>query len=596
MMLQGRSFSGHERNCCFLNTGSAEGRFANISALSGLDYDDDGRALSVVDWDHDGDLDVWISNRNAPQLRFLRNDNPAANRYVSLKLVGDGRTVNRDAIGARVEVTVAGQSTPFIKTVRAGEGFLAQSSKWLHFGLGQSEKILNVVVHWPADAKNRLREQFEGVKPNGRYLLTQGSGTALAVADRAPCQLAPSVPRLPEPSDVARVPAVTLLRMPNWSFTDESGSNVISIGNGKPVLINLWASWCAPCITELLEFQKREAEIVKAGIQIVALSVDGLDDQPAGLADASPIPALKQFPFLMVPATHAQVQALQDHHNLLVAYQRPLPLPSSFLIDAQGRLAVIYKGPVSVEQLLHDLHHSELEQQERWVISAPIEGRAIADPAVARTLDRYETILHYRRATRLRQDGQLDAAAYHFQEVLRRNPQHAMSHYDLAAIYMQQQRTAEARTHFQEASRLDPTLAKAHFDFAKALEARGEALKAIVHYQTVLVMEPGNLPAMNNLAWLLAVHPNDEIRDGAESFRLATQAVTLTAGKAPEILDTLAASQAELGKFDDAVNTAKRAIELAESKGAAELAEAIRQRLRLYLDAKPYRRPIARQD
>ena len=49
MMEQGRSFSSHERNCCFLNMGGE--RFATVSAVSGFDFPDDGRAIALVDWD-----------------------------------------------------------------------------------------------------------------------------------------------------------------------------------------------------------------------------------------------------------------------------------------------------------------------------------------------------------------------------------------------------------------------------------------------------------------------------------------------------------------------------------------------------------------
>ncbi len=89
MMSGGRSFSGNERNCCFLNMGAvpaAEDRFANISAVSGLDYPDDGRAVALVDWDHDGHLDMWISNRNAPRLRLMRNEVPRGNHFLALRL------------------------------------------------------------------------------------------------------------------------------------------------------------------------------------------------------------------------------------------------------------------------------------------------------------------------------------------------------------------------------------------------------------------------------------------------------------------------------------------------------------------------------
>ena len=48
MMDAGRSFSGNERNCFFVNLGN--GRFADISGLSGLDFADDGRAIGLTDW------------------------------------------------------------------------------------------------------------------------------------------------------------------------------------------------------------------------------------------------------------------------------------------------------------------------------------------------------------------------------------------------------------------------------------------------------------------------------------------------------------------------------------------------------------------
>ena len=143
LVRQGRSWSGNERNCCFLNTGQT--RFANISGVSGIDFPDDARGISLVDWDHDGDLDVWVVNRNGPQVRYLRNDVPQDHHWLAVRLVGT--TSNRDAIGARVEVMTKGQGrgakteirnprSAIVRSLRAGEGFVAQSSKWLHFGLG----------------------------------------------------------------------------------------------------------------------------------------------------------------------------------------------------------------------------------------------------------------------------------------------------------------------------------------------------------------------------------------------------------------------------------------------------------------------------
>ena len=107
MLRDGRSWSGRERNCVFLNCGTMP--FADISAASGLDFPDDARAMSLVDWDHDGDLDVWLRNRTAPRLRLMLNGlNGAGRRPAFLALRLEGTECNRDAIGARVEVALTG--------------------------------------------------------------------------------------------------------------------------------------------------------------------------------------------------------------------------------------------------------------------------------------------------------------------------------------------------------------------------------------------------------------------------------------------------------------------------------------------------------
>jgi len=127
LQAQGKSHSGHERNCVFLNTGGA--RFANISAASGLDFDDDGRGVAYVDWDQDGDLDLWVFNRTAPQIRFFKNDTPRDGRFLAVRL--EGTNGNRDGIGARVQLHLEGPSGPFTltRTLYAGRGFVSQSSQ-----------------------------------------------------------------------------------------------------------------------------------------------------------------------------------------------------------------------------------------------------------------------------------------------------------------------------------------------------------------------------------------------------------------------------------------------------------------------------------
>ena len=77
LLHEDRSFSGHERDCAFLNCGGDSPSFATVSAVAGFDFADDGRGLATSDWDFDGDVDVWLTLRTAPRVRFVKNNSAA---------------------------------------------------------------------------------------------------------------------------------------------------------------------------------------------------------------------------------------------------------------------------------------------------------------------------------------------------------------------------------------------------------------------------------------------------------------------------------------------------------------------------------------
>ena len=165
----GGSLSGRERNCCYLNLGG-ERRFADVSYASGLDFPDDARAVAVVDWDHDGDLDLWVTNRTAPRLRFLRNNGTPGHAGLSVRL--QGIRGNRDAIGARLELRGAGGPAGSIyRSVQAGNGYLAQSSKWVHFGTAGEKQWHRALpeARWRASVDTRERRSAKrSATPRGR--------------------------------------------------------------------------------------------------------------------------------------------------------------------------------------------------------------------------------------------------------------------------------------------------------------------------------------------------------------------------------------------------------------------------------------------
>ena len=400
MMRRGRSYSGRERNCVFLNTAKPDGSFANISAASGIDFPDDGRALVTTDWDHDGDLDVWISNRNAPRLRFFRNDVPIDNHHLTIRLQGTAPTTNRDAIGARVKVIIAG-SQPLIKTLRAGESFLSQSSKALHFGLGSAEAIDSVIVQWPGGGT----ETFTGITVDQRYQLVQGSGEARPIeTKKREVAISPAPVNLPSPESTSRIPLATLLPMVALNYqTFDGDTQPIPTSEGKSYLLSLWASWCPACEEELKDLTAKTQELREAGIEIIALTVDGLEEGSSSAPEAEKMTKRLKLPFANGRATIELVSYLQSVHDYQITGAETLPVPVSFLIDSDRKVSVIYKGRVNPNDVKADVNHSKGTRLERFARSAPLPGRTLPIPTVSRERNQYEA--QYRFATFLQQQG-----------------------------------------------------------------------------------------------------------------------------------------------------------------------------------------------
>src|SRR5438552_7572199 len=142
------SLNGYERNVLFRNNG--DGTFTDVAFVNGADRVEDGRGLSIFDYDRDGRLDLLVRNYRQPA-ELLHNVGPARH-WIEVKLIGVRS--NRDAVGARLQLrTAQGMQT---REVHAGSAYLSGQSLIQHFGLGMHSEPADVRIAWPAGAHSAL--------------------------------------------------------------------------------------------------------------------------------------------------------------------------------------------------------------------------------------------------------------------------------------------------------------------------------------------------------------------------------------------------------------------------------------------------------
>jgi tetratricopeptide (TPR) repeat protein len=178
--------------------------------------------------------------------------------------------------------------------------------------------------------------------------------------------------------------------------------------------------------------------------------------------------------------------------------------------------------------------------------------------------------------------GRLDEAVEQYRKAIQLKPDYADACGNLANVLATQGKFDEAVKAYQQTLELVPQSAQAHFRFGQALQGQRNFEAAMKEYQKALDLAPQHLSAHLGLAWLLATCPVASLRDGNKAVELGQQAEQLAGSESPQILDTLAAAYAEAGQYPEAIETAKRALNLSATQNNPPLAEAIQARLKLY--------------
>ncbi|MBE7558764.1 redoxin domain-containing protein [bacterium] len=124
-----------------------------------------------------------------------------------------------------------------------------------------------------------------------------------------------------------------------------------------------------------------------------------------------------------------------------------------------------------------------------------------------------------------------------------------------------------------ELVKLDPSNLQYHTMKVDILTQKGDLVGARSAREAMIRALPRTTENLNQVAWMLATHEDIRQRDLAAAYRLGREAMQLSGGRHPAILDTMARVYFELGLVDRAIDAERRALELAtDANMKAELA------------------------
>ena len=326
------SFSGHERNHLFMNQ---EGKsFQDVSGISGLDTDADGRSFAVVDFDRDGWQDIVLANVTSPTVSFYRNqlaeaDSNSEHQFLVVDCVGGNTTAApttsfspRDGFG--VKVTVKTGDAVYVREKRGGEGLAAQNSQLLHFGLGRKRSVDEIEIKWPSGIVQKVQDIHAGHLIRCYEDLSKSkSGSGV------------DVEKLPEKSFPNNLPNKDKVKVFDPPVN----------GSAKFKMFVSMATWCPNCKKHIPQLRLIRQRFGESELQIVGVPVDGADTSS------------KLSEYLVENNPPYQIDGKwdtphRDMFNRLASENlESSSLPTTIITDSNGQVLDIFRGVATVSKL-----------------------------------------------------------------------------------------------------------------------------------------------------------------------------------------------------------------------------------------------------
>jgi len=528
------SWNGYERNVFYAN--NRDGSFSEVSGIVGLDFLEDGRSFVLADIDGDGRLELILKNRNAPQIRILRNAIKEIGNSISFRL--RGQKSNRDAIGTAITVDSDGHQQT--KYLQAGSGFLSQHAKELFFGVGKSTGAIRASVRWPSG----LTQVFEHLPINHRIDLQEGSNAILSkpfAAPPAPYLQSGKSPKAEVLPSTVETWLIQPLSAPEFSLPDLQGNlTELRSMRGSAALLHFWSTASPACADQLRLLQKHLSTLAAAGLRILGINLD----DPLNAQTVRSFAAKESLHFTNVLATTEIAGVYNILYRYLFDRRRDLPLPVSFLLEKDGFIVKVYQGSLNPEALAQDARSIPMSEADRTRKALPFAGTLYQD--VFQRNDFTYGVAMFQR-------GYLDQAAASFKQVIAAKPQDPEAYYNLGTLYLRKNSPQEARQYLEQTIKLRANYPEAWNNLGMLAAQQGQTEDAIHHFQESLRLRPTYAIALANLGNLYR-------RQGSfdEAEKVLRRALEITPDD-PEVnynLGMLFARQQELDQAEQYLQTA----------------------------------------
>ncbi|HET9801217.1 MAG TPA: tetratricopeptide repeat protein, partial [Chthoniobacterales bacterium] len=204
------------------------------------------------------------------------------------------------------------------------------------------------------------------------------------------------------------------------------------------------------------------------------------------------------------------------------------------------------------------------------------------------------SVIHDSIGNILARKGRLNEAMVHLRQAVDLRPDFPDAHYNLGIALFQKGDLDGAIAELKSTLSIHANDAGAHTSLGNALVQKGHLREAADHYEQALQSDPDAILPLNNLAWLVSTGPDNSLRNNEIGIKLALKANQLSKQNNPVFVRTLAAAYAQAGQFEKAIETARRAAELANAQGVRDLAAEIAHDVDLYQQRIPLRDPSLR--